>query len=908
MQTRKSERKLVRNQSQRRQAIPTGGVLHRVLVEEMGIHYVDEIDQAVLNQLRSVSGIGPKKIEVVQGWLPATETVARPAEVNDLPAESQSYYPAILLPVIVKHLNLTVDQAVGLAELTSQDSIAQKLRETTLKADLRKKLIWAWEREVKQYQAWKLRHANQTLNLKALASDLRILRLQINPKVIGRINPDAKRGWDEVSNELCYRLTTYSEHFTSFELAFSKDVERKKHWADIQQLDQYLNQPTLNDIGQRLGLTRERVRQLKAQMKACRDFWSEVFQIQETIALQYLATRSVVSLTTLPLATQQWLARLTTPKLTVGRLPVLVNPALTEEQVRQLERLDSRLQQSSNEFYLEQLAELVRMATDSSKEKSDLISAIQERYGYHYALGNYLYKKPLSDKDYFLKLATEQPKRIFACDDAGIQHLKQLFIQKFQRPLFRHPVKNEQRALAGKLGRLVDLNKFTYLGNNQFRLADHQKLTEAVCRQIETSLQTRLTQVSEVSASSLYHQFENEMRRAGIENRYEFYYELRYFFKNEFDFGHKNTMNIRKAGEKLISVQEHLRQYLEKNQGYAQVDEVCQAFGWPDYTLNQTVISCPEMNIHDNWVLLQNFELPEPLQNQLRSLMTRQMAQHPDYLLMNELRKQVVNDPEWRSQLQQVVSKLPFAQKYLIKTAYFADIITALDPDLRGHAFVKYRTEAFDDGQLILDHFHQLVLSRQAISTFYHELGYQDSSIYVIIRRLQERQKLVAVGTNKFVIGQSLNQLVDDSEIKEKVNRYLGKRLAFADDNAYISLKGQGVMANELPELLHLEWTPELVGYVATRGAYYRQLDWQGENGTTRPTNPVIMVRQTSPIKSITSLVRYLMTLYRGEWTVKAVIDYLQQRQILLNLKTDKLPEILMTVLAVDSYQSVHLK
>ncbi|GEO69610.1 sigma factor-like helix-turn-helix DNA-binding protein [Levilactobacillus acidifarinae] len=902
---------------QKRIPIPTTRkyqAVRRVLEDDLGIQYLDQIDQQVLDQLATFKGIGPTKLNALidlltgQEQLPVERHEVRKA--SPIPVVTQTYYPEILLGGLAALLPAAETQGAlkALTNVTVATELVTILKRAQVKSGQAKKLVAAWQQEVGTYEAWRATHHQQTMTFPNSASQVPLLHLQVPfSETTVLVDATVQEGPQEVANEVAYRLTTLDERFAHFEAAFQTDVTDGSHWADILQLEQTLVDPTLAEIGQQIGLTRERVRQIKARINGARDFWSQIYQIQTTIALRDVVPQSAVTLAELSPAVRTQIAPLETPMLTIGQLPLLITPTLSPEMRRQLIRLDAQLTVTDNGFTVKRLDFLGELITDFQTKKSALITAIQRQYGFTYSLGDTLYKRPLTDRAYFLKLGTDHPAMIFSGDAAGIAQLKTIFEQQFHRELFRKPVKNEIRTLVSKLFHLVDANEFTYLGDNQFKLADHDKLSPELCNRIAKTLNERLAVAPEVSVTSLYHQFEHDARRAGLINRYEFYYELRYFFKGEFEFGHKNTMNIRKAGTETVSLQASLEQYLRQNQNYARVEDVCQAFGWPDYTLAQTAFFAPDVNIHDNWVLLQTFTLPDELVAYLQRLIALQVAQHPDYLLVTDLRKQLLVEDHWRQLLQTTLADTPFATKYLTETTYFADIVTRVDARWHGHAFVKYLTKKFDDGQLILDHFRQPVLSRQVISEFYHELGYQDSSIYVILQRLQAHQELIAVGNNQFVTAQALQQWVAVPELSERVNRYLGKRLSFSDERAYLPLASQVIDTTTLPALTHLDWTPELLSYVATQGPYYRQLAWAETATNVLPADPVIMVRQASQWTTIDELVRGLMATYTGNWTLPNVVQYLKQRGILTNMKTTRLPSILSETLTVDEAQMVHL-
>lgn len=888
--------------------------VRRVLENDLGVQYLDQIDQQVLDQLATFKGIGPTKLnalaDLLTGQKPLSVEHHKTRKATPISVVTQTYYPEILLGGLAELLPAPKTQVAlkSLTNATTATELVNTLKQAQVKLGQAKKLVAAWQREIDTYEDWRATHHQQTITLPNSASQVPLLHLKVPfSETTVLIDATVQEGPQEVSNEMAYRLTTLDDRFTHFEAAFEADVTNGSHWADILQLEQTLTDPTLAEIGQQIGLTRERVRQIKARINGARDFWSQIYQIQTTIALRDVVPHAAVTLAELSPAVRAQIAPLEIPMLTIGQLPLLITPTLSPEMRRQLTRLDAQLTVTENAFAVKRLDFLGELIADFQTKKSELVTAIQQRYGFTYSLGDTLYKRPLTDRAYFLKLGTDHPAMIFSGDAAGIARLENIFEQQFHRKLFRKPVKNEVRTLVSKLFHLVDENEFTYLGDNQFKLADHNKLSPELCNRIAKTLNERLTVAPEVSVTSLYHQFEHDSRRAGLINRYEFYYELRYFFKGEFEFGHKNTMNIRKAGTETISLRASLEQYLRQNQNYARVEDVCQAFGWPNYTLAQTAFFATNINVHDNWVLLQTFTLPDELIAYLQRLIALQVAQHPDYLLVTDLRKQLLVEDHWRQLLQTTLADAPFATKYLTETTYFADIVTQVDDRWHGHAFVKHLTNKFDDGQLILDHFRQPVLSRQVISEFYHELGYQDSSIYVILQRLQAHQQLIAVGNNQFVTAQMLQQWVAVPELSERVNRYLGKRLSFSDERAYLPLASQAIDTTTLPVLAHLDWTPELLSYVATQGPYYRQLVWAKTTTNLLPADPVIMVRQTSQWTTIDGLVRGLMATYTGSWALPDVVQYLKQRGILTNMKTTRLPSILSETLTVDEAQVVHL-
>jgi len=896
-----------------RQLIPTDNqLIHDILVNQLKITYIDEITTQILAQLQTFKGIGFAKIQLVNSWL--DPNFAAKSVPDMIPIETDinqsTYYPEILLPTLAEKLKIVTDVTAPLAGLSDNDyQVKLFLKQLGITGSTSKDLVWAWSLEVSHYEEWKTIHAGEKFVIDQLQTRLDLLGLRLPANTTELIvDSDVRTGPGEILNEVLYRLETVADRFTRFDAAFQRAIDHSKHWADIIRLDKLLNSPTLNEIGQQLGLTRERVRQVKARINGARDWWSQIYQIQEVIALTAIIPDRAVLWQDLSADIQARIDVLEIPKITIGRLPILVMPNLENEIRQQLTRLDWQLVDTTETFSTKRLAIFRELLPNYDLQSDNLIRDIQSQYDYPYFLGDTLCRRKMTDTTYLLKLATDNPNMVFNCDTSGISQLKTIFQQQFHHDLFQHPVKNESRALTSKFLRLVDTNELTYLGNNQFRLANHRKLSPTLCDRVASTLNARLKDVPEVSLNSLYQQFKHEADYANIENRYEFYYELRYFLSGEFTFGHANTMSIRKDGAVITSIQESLQQYLTNNGGYARVEEVCQAFGWPDYTVNQTVFFCPTVNIHDNWVLQQDFVLPQSLQIYLQGLITQQTNQHPEYLLTNEIKKQLLEDPIWKQRLLEATSHLPFAEKYLTNTNYFADIVVWLDPRWKGHAFVKYQNDNFDHAQLLADSFQQQVLSRSIISTFYHDLGYKDSSIYDIIRRLQDRNRLIAVGNNNLVLASRLSSLLDRSEVTEAVNRFLGKQLPFSQPDAYVSLVDQSTLPSNLPHLTGLEWTPELISYIATQDSYYRKLEWQGPDNVVLPIDPMIMVRRNSSITSITALTRMLMSHYQGEWNVSGVVNYLKSCQILINPKGTQIPEVLSDVLYIDDYKMVHPK
>lgn len=442
-----------------RQLIPTDNqLIHDILVNQLKITYIDEITTQILAQLQTFKGIGFAKIQLVNSWL--DPNFAAKSVPNMIPIETDinqsTYYPEILLPTLAEKLKIVTDVTAPLAGLSDNDyQVKLFLKQLGITRSTSKDLVWAWSLEVSHYEEWKTIHAGEKFVIDQLQTRLDLLGLRLPANITELIvDSDVHTGPGEILNEVLYRLETVADRFTRFDAAFQRAVDHSKHWADIIRLDKLLNAPTLNEIGQQLGLTRERVRQVKARINGARDWWSQIYQIQEVIALTAIIPDRAVLCQDLSADIQARIAVLEIPKITIGRLPILVMPNLEKEIRQQLIRLDWQLVDTTETFSAKRLAIFRELLPNYDLQSDNLIRDIQSQYDYPYFLGDTLYRRKMTGTTYLLKLATDNPNMVFNCDTSGISQLKTIFQQQFHHDLFQRPVKNESRALTSKFFRL----------------------------------------------------------------------------------------------------------------------------------------------------------------------------------------------------------------------------------------------------------------------------------------------------------------------------------------------------------------------------------------------------------------------------------------------------------------------
>lgn len=637
---------------------------------------------------------------------------------------------------------------------------------------------------------------------------------------------------------------------------------------------------TLEEVGEKIGVTRERVRQVEKKIKK---------------RIQSIITNSINP------GIQLYLTVITNEICILEDLkfPAVINIFLaneyqltgyfkvldliylkTTENIKIVEDLDSKLSHLDPIIHRKKVINILISHESFPLYIIDLLmnnlNEILESYGYSLQGG------------LFIQMTVNIEQRIQyiikSFDNQTIDLSDQEDIKRFrQEHELLFPSNNEYldcnnillvRKMRGSIERS---SKYIMTEASTFKIYDYSLVPRELFKELYEYLIEYFEENIMVSYKKLYDVFEKKL----LENKitpYMMYYILKYMFSRSFNFGKGNTMYIYKKGADKISTEEIVYSKVAANGGSLKKTIIINELGFELYTIDQVAYASNRLKTIDGTVYVTDLNLetiPRTLRLTIEKLSNKLLSERGFISIETMFYELKFNKG---TAIEMMESKINEPCDLLI-------ILKSLLPNIQGHTkFLYLKEQPLETSDVILYNFEVgKKFTRSDIIKEGKQLGYAESTIHLYMKQWQRTEKIILINEDYFVLPGSIQI---SNEAFEKVGNYLNKLLSNRKYLALYNIKG---FRRELPSIRPYSWTPELISYVGKKVGFSFILI---EN-IIHSVDPIIVLNAKNSALTYQNLLAEAMESYNANLHEEEVCKYLIDLGLMVQRKNKpkELPE-----------------
>ncbi|MGR3741883.1 sigma factor-like helix-turn-helix DNA-binding protein [Companilactobacillus sp. DQM5] len=408
-----------------------------------------------------------------------------------------------------------------------------------------------------------------------------------------------------IVSQLIYRTRLLNE--TNIDKTIFKDVSNQdknySHSMNILEA-RVQNKETLQEIGDRLGVTRERVRQIEKKIRDRFVISAKENLFFEAIDLTYFDIKiNTILVSHLSESTQKILDYTQDNNRYNSQIGLYGNLKNFD-----LDRLIDKLLQYIDQNFGNKLSEvLIKM--NSFFEEMDINLSNEDLVEVFNKIVKITNKIIINNDNIYSKLTKKQlvlvalEKYLQNNDyfELSLKNLDQL--NKITQQLYASDIyevsEDNYRALESTLLRITDDKILIRIGRRKYKIYNEENYSDDFLNDVKLFLIERLNVVPEVSYKVISQKYSKELKEQSI-TEFEIYYALKNKFSEIFDFGRYNTMSIRKKNSQKKSTEQVLLDVLNDNNGQLTMTDTQEKLGWDEYTIRQAAANSYEMYISDS--------------------------------------------------------------------------------------------------------------------------------------------------------------------------------------------------------------------------------------------------------------------------------------------------------------------
>lgn len=869
-----------------------------------GIETTDDITSEKLRVVFKTKGIGKKKIAFVQETLQANYLIK-----TEEPQKSETKYKKIFPEIILHSFQIRKvfpDNAQVELKCTENGQIRDfdlaflHLVKTSKKYKELKKRI---ERDITSYLKWINGHSEPLLD----ANHVReiVPKLGLSNNLLNAIDHFHDEQRQEFLEELNYELSlSLDRRVDAVQSELIKRISQKKNWLAIEDIMTSHPKSTLQEIGDKVGITRERVRQIKVKICSLKCDLAKGYRIEQFLCWSYFKSNQ-------PLVFIDELDNRLIGLLQDINSELIIQPKnkhhtpfiiLNQEKeiLREVNNWVNKFQ-NENELNIDALWKFFKKFIGVRPEQAfrkQLMNKILKVYQYNYVFPEHAYKQMSRARVvyhiYFSKFGNN-----FSTSDLPFFTLNQEYKSVAGNDLFAPGLKREPENLVNNM--LLRIAAHTpgivYIGGGKYEDDPSERIDDSFFVRVKLFIQESLQEVESIKINKVYSHFQSYLTQVGVDSPTELYFVLKKNLSKSFSFAEGNELNIWSLNADKISNEEILSHLLENNGNRMAESDITEKLGWTRTSIEQTAIASSNLSYGNGEVYYQHLSIPAKIREFVSREISVQAKAHPHYVLVRPIQQKLKNDWE-------LLAEIPHIE-ILTNLDMFANLIKAIDNDWKGYSQALYKNNQIDVSTILHDHFKDESFDKDQYVSFFSDLGYSPVTINLKLNKLIFDNTIAEVGPDRLMFTELLNI---SHEEQSQIDKYLLNM--FDSTTRYISLKREIVNGTILPKIFNLTWTRELLFYFASKSASVKPLRWpQGTNTTSFPINPMIIVKRDDSINSLLDLAKYCVENFTGNRSVTSVRNYLKNKDILVGKTNNStLPEILSPIFSVDDDNVVHLK
>ncbi|MGX6443565.1 TerD family protein [Neobacillus sp. K501] len=641
-------------------------------------------------------------------------------------------------------------------------------------------------------------------------------------------------------------------------------VIKEQEMAVIQ--GRFVKKWTLEETGQSLGVTRERVRQIEA--KAIQKIFNYLKFNQFRLIVKLLSHAQILipedEVLDLIGEENSYLLEVLKDKKSIfayfDKMGVFCTDPeecqnfneIVEEYIFDLPEIFNSIEYQS---FFEEMLEKVGV-----KEPSDhMIQKVLESYGFkHY--GELYSRRKLHIPDVLENLFRNyihQPLRI---DENSIEQLKKLALEHYH-----YSLEGSVRSIDA---RLRDTSNMILVESNTYQWFDSEEFDQTIVSLVDAYLKQRFLEVNVINIDEVYHAFEDQLKHYGITSKLQLYSIIKYFLDDEYSIGKGNTLNFYQKDAEKTDRKETIVEAIRNLGGTCSKDELKELLRVPMYRIDQS-ISASEKLIPwgtNQIKLFESIGLTNEETDGLISLVNRSLKE--GYTTAGILYKELMFDRNLAGLI----------GKGIDTNAKLAAVIKKLMPTLKGHVNFLYeegsQITSFDE--VILSHFNDGA-SRKEIHDFAKEHGYSEVMASNLIGSLLEQELLIEVDIDLLYPAREFH--IPD-EVVQALTTFIEEH---RQGKRYISLNQLKGYKRKLP-VIAFRWNPFLMRSILVKHGF-RQI--QKIHRDYR-YDKILLVKEDSEIQTFEELVYFVLKEeYEGNMHEVKVYDFLVDKGIVREQDSD---------------------
>ncbi|KEI07167.1 hypothetical protein Z957_09585 [Clostridium sp. K25] len=617
---------------------------------------------------------------------------------------------------------------------------------------------------------------------------------------------------------------------------------------------------TLNETGEIIGVTRERIRQIEAQ---------SLRKIRQYLKINHFHKILRVFLPNQGFFNKKDLVKLFGEKnMHFMNIIIQNNMSKTfyfkpldivyfkdyQTNIDNLKKLINMLPEVFNiDDYIDDVEESFRdLCVYIKMEK---VAALLEYYDYK-KYGNYFSKKTLSKLDVMEIIFKDYINKPLKIDEKGLK-----LIRDIAQNVFSYEIIDSYRAIDA---RLRDSEKIILVDKKTFCHINNINYDQAIIKLAEEYIDGEFEKRSVINIEEVFLKLENMCKKNNIKDKRELYSLVRLNLEDKYEIGKGNTLNIFRGDVKeKYNREDKLIIYLKQTNGIALKKDIISSLRWKSFKLDDTV---SKSNKLISWgdkkiALLDNIKIDEPIKFKLRNIVDECMLE--GFSTSSFIYKKMMLNDDLNKFLR---------TNNIDESMKIASIIRGLFKDIKGHINFLYKVGSkYHSITEVVEGKFTDVTYREEIKNFIISYGYKEVMALNIIKNLIQEKKYIEISQDELVLYNKLNfsQRTINLVSKEILDRMNGK--------VYISLSNIKGYRRKLPEIEY-RWNPYLIKSILDGNKFrainkiYRDYRY----------DKVIVVDEKSEIYTFEDLIYYILkNEYKGNLHEIKVYDYLSSIGVL---------------------------
>lgn len=858
---------------------------------ENKVFYVQEITESLLNEFKDVKFIGNKKHESVidkyEIFVTAQEDLAKKNEpLFDMDKlffgqyEIKQYFddPKFhLFVVFCKNNNLQY-----LEDLTNGDlnlfrsmkgvgdkrvlNIIKRVKTIGKRLNLDKKFIFHYELEEFDLHSYSVKEILQVLKVDEQI-DRNIMIEDIYDRDIRDLDVDKKTKM--VLLDVIMKIINLKGPNNIIKNFLEKVDDRSLSML----IDRYERQETLQTIGDRYDVTRERVRQIMS--KTSKQFISYLKEnsFKESIMFTFLSfdysELSLITKADFKLVIDEKYMFILNMFADLDEIfSYLDNYEVffltKKDRTNFIEEINSTISQLPSVFTMEDAKEVF----EAHYLRDEMLSIALILEGNGFKRNGRLYSKySLTISDIMMFIFDSDFK------NTAVEITPKSFrnIIKMAKDKYDYAIENP---LVSVLNMLRESEGFLLVNSNTFKRLHIEEYDVAVLEKCLAYGEQVLLEKDHINIQSIYDNYAEKLKLQNIDNKIHLYSILKHLYSDKLHFGKGNTLNIYKNLDKKIDESDMLIQFMKKNKGICSRDDIKEEFHWSDQKITlKTSVSNRIITWDKNYFRLSDGWISEDAILEVESIINNFFNEYgfiTEGILFEE------------AHFSEKLSLLIVVEK-INSSERFRSSFRPFIKNLKGNAVLitpagsKYETI----NDVLIEKFSNGVTRDELNGYLRNDLFYADSTVAMILNDLLNNNIMVEINLGYLY---PWNNISISEDTIDKLLKYIKFH---QEGKPYIILKKLEGYRSILPPI-DVEWTPYIMRQLLIANGYKVVKMYNNDYRTDQ----LILAEEHYKVVYIDEIIyKELKENYDGNWHESYIAAYLEQKGFIYkkNSKRSKL-------------------